>query len=252
MRTIGSVEKGLRILEVIADMPEGARVKDVSEGMEIPTSNMTLFLNALTRTGYVTKDTQTGRYFLSQKLGELAAKAEHTKYHQLRRRARPVMIELHQQLDENVLLAVLSGHDVQFIDRFQSNRSVQILHNPEVSYPPHVTAAGKAILAYLAASLRDAYLSSALYHRFTNKSLVKEQDLRAELEKVRTDGFAINRGEYESEVMAIAAPISDNDTVVASLVVQFPRFRYAESDLAGFAQRVREAADQISARIGTA
>lgn len=242
MRTIGSVEKGMRILEIIAEMPQGARVKEISARMETPSSNIALFLNALVKSGFVTKDPHLGRYFASHKFVEIAEKAQRTKYSQLVAAARPHMRRLREEFDENVLLAVLNGHDIQFIDRFQSNRSVQILHNPDVSYPPHVTSGGKAILAFLDPKAREKYLEDALYHRFTSRSLADPESLERELATIRERGYAINLGEYEPEVMAIACPVRKAREVQGSIVVQFPTFRYEESELPGFGDRIMEAA----------
>ena len=250
MRTIASVEKGMRILEIIAEMPEGARVKEISAQMDVPSSNIALFLNALVKSGFVTKDSHIGRYFASHKFVEIAQKAELTKYSRLMMSARPHLKRLLDEFDENVLLGVLSGHDIQFIERLQSNRSVQILHNPDVSYPPHVTSAGKAILAFLDPKLQQKYLEDALYHRFTEKSLTEPGSLEAELDAIRARGYAINRGEYEPEVMAIASPIRQGGDVIGSIVVQFPTFRYQEEQLTGFAERIVEVAGDIERSLG--
>ena len=75
MRTIKSLEKGLHILTIIAEFPKGARVKEISDKMEEPVSNITLFLNSLVNSGFVTKNTSSGRYFISQKISDLAEKS---------------------------------------------------------------------------------------------------------------------------------------------------------------------------------
>jgi len=250
LRTISSLEKGLRILEIIAEMPDGARVKDILKHLETPSSNITLFLNALLNAGFVTKDLQVGCYFASQKFVEMAKKAELTKYHRLAHEARPHMKMLRDEFDESVLLAVINGHDTQFIERFESKRSVQILHNPDVSYPPHVTAGGKAILAFLDPKRQQKYLEYALYHQFTEKSIVDSATLQQELDAIRIRGYAINRGEYEPEVMAIACPIRHGGEVDGSIVVQFPTFRYREEDLSKFGARIMASARAIEDALG--
>ena len=95
------------------------------------------------------------------------------------------MNELRDEYNENVLISTLSGHEIHFIERLQSGRSVQIHQNADTYYPPHVTAAGKAILAFLPESEQEKYLEDGLYHRFTEKSLVNPKMLRHELESIR-------------------------------------------------------------------
>ena len=245
MRTIASLEKGLKILEIIAEESKGIRVKDISKRMEMPTSNICLFLNALVQSGFVTKDSQEGCYYVSQRFFEIAQKAELTKYSRMIQAARPHMQKLRDEMDENVLLAIMSGHDTQFIEQLRSKRSVQILHNPDVSYPLHVTAGGKAMLAFLDPKKQQKYIEAALYHPFTEKTIVDPQLLQQELSEIAEKGYAINRGEYEPEVMAISSPIRNAGEVIGAIIVQLPRFRYKEEDLPSFGEKIKNVAYTI-------
>lgn len=245
MRSIKSLEKGLEILEVIADSAEGARVKDIAAAMSDPVSNLKLYLDSLLNAGYVRRDATSARYYLSRKIAEVAKRGEHNQHALLRHVALPELERLRNEFDENVLLAVLDGHDLHFITRIQSKRSVQVLHNADVHYPPHVTAAGKAILAFISDEAREKYLDDALYHRFTEKSLVSPNRLRSELELIHREGYAVNYGEYESEIMAVASPILVDSVGVASVVVQFPSFRYQEAALPAFGERIKQSTRRI-------
>lgn len=247
VRSIKSLEKGLLILDAVASNPDGARVKDVSEALGGEVSNITLYLDSLVNAGYVRKDASSGKYFISRKISEIAHKAEENQFALLKQVAFPELEKLRRHFDENVLLAVLEGHDLHFITKIQSKRSIQILLNADVHYPPHVTAGGKAILAFLPVHVREKYLGDALYHRFTEKSLVNPNTLRQQLAEIRTGGYAVNHGEYENEIMAVASPIVVADEVLGSVVVQFPTFRYREESLPEFGERIRQSARAIAA-----
>ncbi|MDC7228480.1 MAG: IclR family transcriptional regulator [Spirochaetales bacterium] len=249
MRSIKSLERGLEILETIAVAPRGIRVKDIAEQIKDPISNITLFLNSLILSGFVNKDETTGKYFISQKISDIAENINKAQNSLLKNCALEVMEELRDEFNENVLISVMRGHDVNFIYKLQSRRSIQIHENSDVYYPPHVTAAGKAILAFLPEDLREHYLEDGLYHRFTEKSLVNPKMLREELKNVKQNGFAINRGEFENEIMAVAAPVMMEAKVIGSLVVQFPNFRYSESSLSEFGIRIVESAKIIEENI---
>ena len=124
-----------------------------------------------------------------------------------------------------------------------------IFQNSDVYYPPHVTAAGKVILAFLPEDLLEKYLEDGLYHRFTEKSLINPKMLREELDIIRERGYAENRGEYELEVMAVASPIICESKVLGSLVVQYPKFRYKEENLTEFGDRIMLATRSIADKI---
>lgn len=249
MRSIKSLEKGLEILSIIADFPSGARVKDISERLEEPLSNITLFLNSLVNSGFASKDAGIGKYYIAHRITELAEKSIFAQHNFLKECAQADMIALRNKFNENVLLSVMSGHDIHFIASMQSKRSVQVHSNPDTYYPPHVTAGGKAILAFLSEQEREKYLEDGLYHRFTKKSLINPKTLRQELDEILKKGYAVNRGEYEDEIMAVGAPVIVNNRVVASIVVQFPKFRYQEEDLPNFGSEIISTARKVEEKI---
>jgi DNA-binding IclR family transcriptional regulator len=246
MRSIKSLGKGLAILEVIASYPEGARINDISNTVEGGISNLTLYLSSLVISGFVMKDPTSGKYYATKKIAQIAKMAEKSNASLLRQLSKPEMLLLRDKFDENILLCVMEGYEIHFIERMQSRRSIQVLSGADTHYPPHVTAGGKAILAYLSEKALTMYIDNALYHRFTDKSLVNPSALREDILATRKRGYAVNYGEYEKEIMAVAAPILVDSGVVGSIVVQFPTFRYVERDLSMFGKQIMETANQIS------
>ncbi len=245
MRTIKSFEKGLEILELISHYPGGIKIKDIANALTEPPSNLALFLNSMIHTGFVQKSTDTGLYHVSNKIHEMAYRTEENRYYRLKQIARAEMLLLRNELNENVMLAVLDGRGMHFIERFTSSRAVQILHNPEAHYPPHVTASGKAIVAFLPKLKQQKYLEETLYHKFTKKSVISAEAFQQDLIQIKDRGYAINTGEFEPEIMAVASPLMLQDRVVASLSVQFPTFRYNPEELELFGMRIMQSARNI-------
>ena len=244
-RQISSLVKGVRILETIVAAGNGIKVSEIARSFEMPASNLSLFLNSLVDTGYVIRNPIDGRYYASEKIVHMAGTID-TPYKRLEICGQEAMRELHARHDENVLLAVLNHNRLQFISTLQSSRNIQILNNDNRSFIPHVTAAGKAILAFLPKTLLEAYLARIRLERFTSKTVTDLAMIRRDLDAVRGRGYAINRGEYEAEVMAVAAPVFAGGAIGGSLVVQFPTFRHGERDLDGHAAPIVDAARRIS------
>jgi IclR family transcriptional regulator, KDG regulon repressor len=95
--------------------------------------------------------------------------------------------------------------------------------NPVGSYttlggraPAYCVATGKLLLAHSNATVREQVLQGELT-RFTPLTLAEAPLLRRELERVRTDGFAVNRGEWRAGVGGVAVPVMSpfNDVVAA-------------------------------------
>jgi DNA-binding IclR family transcriptional regulator len=216
----------------------------LAAAFKLPSSNLSLFLNSLVTEGWARKQGENGLYALSGKIAVLAGKVGQDGYRGLLSAAKPEMENLSRRFDENVLLAVIEGGALSFIARLQSKRSIQVV-NTTAHFPPHVTAGGKAILAFLPETRRRAYLESAAMKKFTSKTILRKSALEKELSKIATQGFALNLGEYEQDVLAIGAPILSGGEAIAALVVQFPRSRVDEKGLASRALPVVEAGRRI-------
>jgi IclR family acetate operon transcriptional repressor len=87
--------------------------------------------------------------------------------------------------------------------------------------PAHATAAGKVLLAFRQ-PWRDSVLANAL-PRYTDASVTSRLDLERSATQVRARGYAIDDGEYQSGVLAIAAPVFVGEEVPAALAVSGPR-----------------------------
>ena len=249
MRTIGSLTKGLRILEYVAAADGGVRVSEIARALGLPSSNLTLFLNSLLETGYVIKNPMDNRYYVTEKLHHVALSGGPNQYALLVSASQPEMQDLHERFDENVMVTVLSLYKLKVVTRLQSTRSVQIVHDDETLYTPHVTAGGKAVLAFLSRERLDAYFRHTAMERFTVHSLLSRDEVEKELEQTRTRGYAVNHAEYQPEVMAVAAPIFYEGAPLGALVLQFPTHRHREDELETNAGAVVSAARRIGERI---
>jgi DNA-binding IclR family transcriptional regulator len=72
-----------------------------------------------------------------------------------------------------------------------------------------------------------------------------------ELETIRREGYAVNRGEYRAEVGGIAMPLRLADgTTIAAFGFCVPRFRFEHLDHAELAGLLRRARTQIERELG--
>jgi IclR family pca regulon transcriptional regulator len=77
---------------------------------------------------------------------------------------------------------------------------------------------GRVLLAGLPADDLDAYLARADLHPTTRRTVTSVDKLRAALDRVRSQGWAIVDQELEEGLRAVAAPLRDRTgTVVAAV-----------------------------------
>ena len=164
------------------------------------------------------------------------------------------MRKLHDVLDENVLLAVMDGDfTTHYIAQLVADHAVQVQPKADEHFPMHLTAHGKAILAFLPEDLIERHVSARLADAAPPIPKAQLKLLREELLSCRNAGYAVNRGEYEAHIMAIAAPVFFAGRAIASIVVQLPKFRHDESELDRYGEVVADAArtatEELAARL---
>jgi DNA-binding IclR family transcriptional regulator len=117
--------------------------------------------------------------------------------------------------------------------------------------PAHATATGKILLAALDPAEVSRRLGGRPMERVTERTIKSRPALLAELAQVREQGFALDDEECSLGMRCVGAPIRDDrGVVVAALSVVAPCHRLPPAAISATVLRVREAAREISSRLG--
>ncbi len=137
------------------------------------------------------------------------------------------------------------------IDKVDAAQPVRVDTYVGQRAPVHCSATGKAILAFLPPERVEAILEVPL-RRYTERTICDARRLRKELTTVKAEGYAVNRGEWRTDVCAIAVPLLDHaNEVAASLSLTLPTVRFTDEAIrTSFLPALREAAAAISADLG--
>lgn len=166
----------------------------------------------------------------------------------VREAALPHMQKLHQALGETVNLSVRHADEVVYVERAAAStpmmRVVQIIG---ARAPLHITAVGKVFLSNDDREKWVSYVRRTGLPRYTRNTLTDADALARELEKVRTEGYAVDNEEAERGVSCIGAGIyNDEGRLIAGLSVSAPSDRLDRA----WAVQVKAAAESISRAIG--
>jgi IclR family KDG regulon transcriptional repressor len=238
--------KGLQLLEVLArsDGPKG--VSELATTLDLGKSNVHRLLQALVTLGYAQKNESRGTYQASLKLWEVGTALGSRLG--VKNSALEAMEDLLRKTRETVHLSVLDGDEVVYIHKLDSPEPVRAYSEVGGRAPAYCVATGKAILA----SQPQAYLAgiSIRLQRHTPKTIVDPAEFLREMERVRTQGFAVNRGEWRETVWGIASPIRNSEgVVVAGIGVSGPSSRVRPALIKEFAPEVLAAASAVSIRV---
>ena len=247
-RTLGSLYKGLRILEVLSDHGENLGVTELSGRLGMSKAGIYRLLFTLEHTGFVRQDAETGKYGLGMRLWEFG---QHVVAGlTLQHASRPVIEALAGSTGEAVHVGILDGDDVVYVDQAIGALPVQTPIFVGQRFPAAPLAIGKVILALGPEGALERLLAKGLT-KYTSRTVTDVGVYRKELRRVRAHGYAINRGEFRAEVAALAAPIFEHSgKVIAGLSLSGPITRYTDAYIRRLVPRLLEASKETAQRLG--
>ncbi len=240
------VHNALAVLEEVARR-QPVSMTELHRTLGLPKTNVHRALATLDAAGWLRAGSDR-RWSLAPRAAVLGARA--ASGDGLRELARPVLETLRDETGEAVHLTVPDGDAVVLIERLDSPRAVRTYSALGARAPLHASANGKAWLAGLPEA--DAMLRIPDEPtRYTEHTIVEPARIVRELARVRRRGWASNRGEFLSDVAAVAAAVfSRTGDPVASISVSAPITRLPRSAESRVARPVLEAAAEISAQLG--
>lgn len=242
----GSLPKGLAILDTLAARQEPTGVTELARELHMAKSGVHRLLRMLCDLGWV-REAAHGRYECTLRIWEIGMRVADRL--DLRSLAAPHMRALATTTQETVHLSLLQGSDVLYLDKMDSPQPVRAYTRVGGRAPAACVATGKAILAW--AGPEQVARAGAALQPYTPKTLAGTEQLVAELQRVRAQGYAVNRGEWRASVCGLAAPVFDaRGEAVAALGISGPAERLTQKALRGFAAPVIEGAQALSRELG--
>ncbi|MGV3683087.1 MAG: IclR family transcriptional regulator [Acidovorax sp.] len=249
----GAVERSLKVLEYLAEHPEGSAVSALAGRLELPLSAAHRLLADLIRYGYVAQDARDGHYRLTTKMVSIGlAYLSRTGVVDL---AQPLLDQLASVSGELVRLAVVDGDELIFVAKAQGARH-GLRYDPDMglSVTLACSAAGHAWLSTLP---KDDALSLV-----ARKGLCDPRDfgpnaptsIAAVMDYVnaaRDKGYSTIVEVFSPGMTAMAAPVFGADGVAVGVVtIAGPMVRLTEQRMAKLAPDILSTAAEVSRASG--
>ncbi len=245
---ITALQRGLRLLHLFSESPRGLTAKQVAAVSRLPVSTVHRFLANLVTAGFLNRDGE-GTHHLGMACFSIGQAA--VGQLDIRRLSLPYLRELNQQTRETIHLTVRHGLSAVYVEKLDSPEPLRIYSRIGASVPLHCTAVGKVMLAYMPEDEQDRVLPELDLKRLTPNSAGNLQELKAELFRVRRNGYACDLEEHELHIRCVAAPIYDHTgSVQSSLSITAPALRMPVTRLRRLAPLIQEAGLKISAELG--
>lgn len=208
--------RGLAVVEAFSEVQRRMTSAEAAEIVGISRAAARRCLLTLAAGGYASFD---GKFFsLTPKALNLGR--AYLAMTPLASALQPYTTSVSARFNEPCTAAILDGTDVIYIARAQPGRVMTMNLGVGARLPAFCTSLGRAILAYQTDEWLDRFWGVAILEKRTPYTLVTREEIEAELEQVRSRGFAIIDQEVEVGLRSLAVPLwgADN-TTRASLTV---------------------------------
>lgn len=246
-RVVKSLEKGLEILEKVAEQKEELTLSEITRLTGEDKSTVLRFLSTLVEKGYLSQS-ESKKYSLGFKILELTG--EFFSSFKLPEKIKPLIKELSQITHESAHLAIMERGEVMFVDTERGDELISF--NARIGHrePLHCTALGKALLL----SLKEGEIKELVKRglkKYTSRTITSFSRLKKELEEVKCRGYAVDDEEYKEGIRCIASPIKNFEgRVVAALGISGPSARITLEKISPLAKSVKKKAEEASRRLG--
>jgi len=204
----------------------------------------------LEETGLLEKNPITRKYKVGLKLFEIGSLYPIDL--NIRRITNPHALALAKMFETNVHLGILSKTfppSLVVIDRVINLQSKDTVRRISFNIPLHSSAMGKVFLAFLEKKISNSILQNIKLDRYTPSTITDKRVLEKELKLIKSQGYAMDKGETHSNLYCISSPIKDKNGIVAAISVSDMRQKI-EKNKDEMIKNIIKTADFISYQLG--
>lgn len=225
-RGVAAVDRALKIIAALEAGTMPRNLSEISRATGLYKSTILRLLESLQDAGYVVRVDES-KYALGPTIMQLGIAYERTN--PLRHQILPVLERLVAMGTESPSFHVRQTADERLcLFRLNSNHSTLDRVHTGDRLPIRRGAAGKVLLAF-----------------------GSPPETGAEMDRIRTDCFAVSLGERDKLCAGIAAPVfSGSNRMIGALSFSGPKERFQKEDVARMRPQILEAAREISQALG--
>ncbi len=239
-----SLIKALDIIKYLSGSKAEYGISEISEKLGISKSNVHEILTTFEHFGYVRKNEASRQYSLSVRFLEIA--------HLISKRLgfqdliRPDLQKISDEIGEITYFGVPDEGNVMYMaGAFPNKVNVSSRSVIGLTAPLYCTGIGKAMLAFMTPEKIDAVLALKM-EKFTDATITDPEAMRAELAKIRSQGYSIDNMEHEYGVKCVAVPVLNREgELIGAVSTTGPSLRFNKSVHTRYALLLTQAASNI-------
>lgn len=247
MQLNNSVARAFAILDLFSERRPEIAAREVAKELRLNVVTAHRFMRSLAAVGALVAVAR-GRYRLGYLFADLGGRVVNGNC--LREAAQPVLDQVTADINEGSMATILESNMISCIAVAHTGRTLSVNVRVGTRMEAYCAANGKVWLSRLPRPALERFFDAVELKRLTARTIVNRRALERELEKVRRDGYAINDGEREDGLRAIALPVTGrNGDMLTAISVFGPTSRMSPEVMERALARLRRAAREIEAAL---
>ncbi len=235
-----AVEKAFKLLDLVAASEHGVGISEMARTLGYSKGSTYGLTQALTAAGALFQSPLNKKFFLGPAMIERYAKSR--CFHRIQEKAQPWIERLRDAIGQSVFLGALSPTRGMIIATAEPNRPLKISSPAGNTIPILAGAVGKVFLSALAPHHAGDILDERGLERYTDRTILDRAQYLKELDRVRADGYALDKEEYLPGVHAVAMALRDLKGLMLALWVVGFADALGPGTLPGIVESMRETA----------
>ncbi|UXY10430.1 IclR family transcriptional regulator [Kosakonia sp. ML.JS2a] len=226
-----------------------ASYMELLKEFQLPKSSLLNLLNVMVDCGFLVKN-ESNQYALGIKNYELGCQALHRK--NIFEVTKRPMQELSQKSGLVCHLGAMESYSAIYLDKVESPSSVPTRKSwIGKKLELHITALGKALLAWRSREEIDYFLNALTLKKHTSNTFTDKKLFLEELQKTRLRGWAIDNEESTYGAVCLSMPVFNMyNRVNYAISLSGDPIVYSGNKVDGYLELLRQCAGQISYGLG--
>jgi DNA-binding IclR family transcriptional regulator len=215
------VSRALALLYAFDDQHRRLTLTELARRADLPVPTAYRLAGELATGGALVRRAN-GQYAIGRRLWDVGLLAPVQTG--LRQVASLFLNDIHAATRATVHLAIRDGTKVLYLERLAGRLSVPVVSRVGSRLPMHSTGVGKVLLAHAPEQIQEDVLAHLT--RLTPYTVIQPDRLRAQLDRIRRDGYATTVEEMTLGACSIAVPVRGrDDEVLAAIGVVVPTLK---------------------------
>ncbi len=244
----GGIPTNLRLLLVLEAMAKaGVPVTptEVNQELGLPKPTIHRLFTTLETEGFIQREIDGRGYSPGLRLREMSTGIISSL--RIRTARVAILSKLADEIGETCNIALPDRDAMIYLDRVETKWPLRIQLPVGSRVPFYSTASGKMYLSTLDNRHLKNYAQTVKTEALTPTTITNPEELIAEVQEVRSAGYALDRGEFMEGMTAIAVPILEaNGRLVSTLSVHAPEQRMPIEQAIGHVDKLKAAARKLS------